>query len=137
MSSLLFLSLLAPAAEPVVAADLVVHNAKVWAGDPKQPEAQAVAVWRDRILKVGTDAEVKALAGANTKLIDLKGGRLVPGFYDSHLHFLNGGRALSAVYLKDATDEAEFGKRLTAFDKNTPRDRWLLGGLWDHDRAFK
>src|SRR5215203_1309329 len=124
MSSLLFLSLLAPAAEPVVAADLVVHNGKVWTGDPAKPEAQAVAVWRDRIIKVGTDAEVKQLAGANTKLIDLKGGRLVPGFYDSHLHFLSGGQSLSRVHLKDANDEAEFGKRLKKFDENTPRGRW-------------
>ncbi|MBN9120038.1 MAG: amidohydrolase [Planctomycetes bacterium] len=136
MSSLLFFALLAPAAEPAVAADLVVHNGKVWTGDPARPEVQAVAVWRDRILKVGTDAEVKALAGANTRLIDLKGGRLVPGFYDSHVHFLSGGQSLSHVDLKDAKDEAEFGKRLVAFDKNTPRERWLVGGLWDHDRTF-
>jgi hypothetical protein len=137
MSSLLLLSLLAPSAEPVVAADLVVHNGKVWTGDPAKPEAQAVAVWRDRIIKVGTDAEVKTLAGGNTRLIDLKGGRLVPGFYDSHLHFLNGGQSLSRVDLKDAKDEAEFGERLVKFDKNTSRERWLVGGLWDHDRTFK
>jgi predicted amidohydrolase YtcJ len=137
MSSLILFSLLAPSAEPVVAADLIVHNGKVWTGDPKLPEAQAVAVWRDRIIKVGTDAEVKALAGANTKLIDLKGGRLVPGFYDSHVHFLTGGRALSSVYLKDAADEGEFVKRLKKFDENTPRGRWIIGGLWDHDRTFK
>lgn len=135
MSSVLLL--VALSAEPAVAADLVVHNGKVWTGDPKRPEAQAVAVWRGRVLKVGTDAEVKALAGANTKLIDLKGGRLVPGFYDSHVHFLSGGQSLSRVDLKDAKDEAEFGKRLVAFDKNTSRERWLVGGLWDHDRTFK
>jgi predicted amidohydrolase YtcJ len=40
------------------------------------------------------------------------------------------------VDLKDAADEAEFGRRLAEFDKNTPRDRWLLGGNWDHDRTF-
>lgn len=136
MSSLLLFSLLAPAAEPVIAADLVVHNGQVWTGDPAKPAAQAVAVWRDRVLKVGTDAEVKQLVGANTKLIDLKGGRLVPGFHDSHLHFLDGGRALSSVYLKDAKDEAEFGERLAAYAKKTSRERWILGGLWDHDRTF-
>src|SRR5215218_7662709 len=107
MSSLLLLSLLVPAAEPVVAADLVVHNGKVWTGDPANPDAQAVAVWRDRILKVGSDDDVRPLIGTRTKVIDLKGGRLVPGFYDSHLHLLSGGRALSSVYLKDAADEAE------------------------------
>jgi predicted amidohydrolase YtcJ len=136
-SLLLPLAFLAQSAEPAVAADLVVHNGKVWTGDPAKPEAQAIAVWRDRLLKVGTDAEVKALAGPNTTLLDLKGGRLVPGFYDSHLHFLTGGRAMSSVYLKDAADEAEFGKRLKAFDANTPRERWMIGGLWDHDRTFK
>jgi predicted amidohydrolase YtcJ len=130
------LLLLAPSAEPVVAADLIVHNGKVWTGDAKAPEAQAVAVWRDRIIKVGTDAEVKALAGTNTKLVDLKGGRLVPGFYDSHAHFLSGGLSLSRVDLKDAKDEEEFGKRLKKFDENTPRGRWIVGGLWDHDRTF-
>src|SRR5437764_1351699 len=111
MSSLLFLSLLAPAAEPTVAADLVVHNAKVWTGDPANPEAQAVAVWRDRVVSVGTDEQAKKLVGLNTRVIDAKGRRVVPGFYDSHLHFLSGGRALSSVYLKDAKDEAEFGAR--------------------------
>jgi predicted amidohydrolase YtcJ len=135
-SILLFVALCAPGAEPVVAADLVVHNGKVWTGDAAKPDAQAVAVWRDRIIKVGTDAEVLALAGANTKRINLNGLRLVPGFYDSHLHFLGGGRALSAVYLKDAADETEFGKRLKAFDETTSRSRWMLGGLWDHEKTF-
>lgn len=60
--------------------------------------------------------------GVTTKVIDLKGQRLVPGFYDSHLHFLGGGLSLARVDLKDAKDEAEFGKRLVAFDKNTSRE---------------
>ncbi len=128
--------LLAPCAEPTIAADLVVHNGKVWTGDATQPDAQAVAVWRDRIIKVGTDTEVLALAGAHTKRIDLRGARLVPGFYDSHLHFLGGGLALERVDLKDAEDEARFGQRLRVFDRTTPRGRWMLGGLWDHDRTF-
>jgi hypothetical protein len=131
-----FLFLLAPAAEPAVAADLVAHNGKLWTGDPKNLDAQAVAVWHGRILKVGSDADVKPLIGPGTTVIDLKGRRVVPGFYDSHLHLLSGGRALSSVYLKDAKDEAEFGKRLKEFDQKTSRDRWMVGGLWDHDRTF-
>ncbi len=136
MSSVLILALLAPTAEPAVTADAVYINGKVWTVDPAKPEAQAVAVWRGRILKVGTDAEVKPLAGPNTKVIDLKGRRVVPGFYDSHAHFLGGGQQLARVELKDAKDEAEFGQRLAEFDKKTPRDRWLVGGNWDHDRTF-
>jgi predicted amidohydrolase YtcJ len=134
--SLLLLLAMSPSSEPLVAADLVLVGGKVWTGDPAMPEAQAVAVWRDRILKVGTDAEVKPLVGPGTKVIDLRGRRAVPGFYDSHVHFLGGGEQLSRVELKDAKDEAEFGRRLKEYAANTPRDRWILGGNWDHDRAF-
>ena len=136
MSSLLFLVALVPAAEPPVAADLVVLNAKVWTGEPKQPEAEAVAALHGRIVKVGTTAEVKQLVGTKTKVIDAGGKWLVPGFHDSHLHFLGGGQQLARVELKDCKDEAEFGDRLKDFDRNTPRDRWMLGGNWDHDRTF-
>jgi predicted amidohydrolase YtcJ len=60
----------------------------------------------------------------------------VPGFYDSHVHLLGAGLQLSRVSLKNCVDEAEFGKRLREFDRKLPRDRWLLGGDWDHDRTF-
>ncbi len=60
----------------------------------------------------------------------------MPGFYDSHVHLLGSGLRLAEVALKDAQDEAEFGKRLRAFDRKLPRQRWLLGGEWDHDRTF-
>ena len=135
MSSLL-LTLSLIAAEPPIAADLVLNGGKVWTGNPKQPEAQAVAVWRDHILKVGTDADVKLLVGLNTKVIDLAGRRVVPGFIDSHAHVLGGGAQLSRVELKDAKDEVEFGRRLKEYAANTSRDRWILGGNWDHDRTF-
>src|SRR5260370_10350644 len=65
-------------------ADLVVLNAKIWTVNAKQPEAEAVAIWRDRILAVGSNADIRALAGPKTKVLDLKGRRVVPGFYDSH-----------------------------------------------------
>jgi predicted amidohydrolase YtcJ len=136
MIALLFALSLTPAADSSVAADVIYWNGKVWTGDPNKPQAEAIAVWRDRILKVGTNSEVKALAGPKTWLIDLQGERVVPGFYDSHLHWLNGGLSLSRVDLKNAPDEAEFGRRLREFDQNTPRDRWLVGGNWDHDRTF-
>jgi predicted amidohydrolase YtcJ len=117
-------------------ADLVLVNGKVWTGEKDRPEAEAVAVTRDRITLVGSTADVKALAGPATKVIDLRGRRVVSGFYDSHVHMIGGGRGLSEVALKDAKDEAEFGKRLKEFDAKLPPGRWLTGGNWDHDRAF-
>jgi predicted amidohydrolase YtcJ len=124
-----------PAAPPV-SADVVLVGGKIWTGDAERPEVQSLAVWGDRILAVGTDAELAPLIGAKTRVIRLGGKRVVPGFHDSHLHFLSGGQQLSRVDLKDAKDEAEFGRRLLEFHKNSPRDRWILGGNWDHDRTF-
>src|SRR5260370_37488815 len=124
------------AAEPAGAADLVVVNAKIWTVNPKQPEAEALAVVRERIVAVGKEADIRALIGSKTRVLDLKGRRVVPGFYDSHVHMLGSGLRLAQVALKDAKDEAEFGKRLKDFDAKTPRERWLLGGEWDHDRTF-
>jgi predicted amidohydrolase YtcJ len=117
-------------------ADLVLVNGKIWTVAKARPEVQALAVWRDRILAVGTNAEIQRLAGPHTRTIDLKGRRVVPGFHDSHVHLLGGGLQLSQVTLKDAKDEAEFGRRLREFDRKLPRDRWLLGDDWDHDRTF-
>ncbi|MBN9523530.1 amidohydrolase [bacterium] len=132
-------SLVAPGQPPVPSparADVVLVGGKIWTGEKDRPQVQSLAVWNDRILQVGTDAELTPLIGPKTQVIQLKGKRVVPGFHDSHLHFLSGGQQLSQVDLKDAGDEAEFGRRLQEFDKKTPRDRWLLGGNWDHDRTF-
>jgi predicted amidohydrolase YtcJ len=130
------LSLLATPAAAAGAADLVLLGGKVWTVNARQPEAEAVAVWRDRVLAVGTTEEVRKLAGPATRVIDLKGRRVVPGFYDSHVHLLGSGLRLGEVALKDAADEEEFGRRLRDFDRKLPRDRWLTGGEWDHDRTI-
>jgi predicted amidohydrolase YtcJ len=120
--------------EPIVPAETVLLNGKI--ATPWQ-DAQALAVWKDRILAVGTNEEIKSLVGSKTQVIDLQGKRVVPGFYDSHTHFMGGGRLLNQIYLKDCPDEASVGKLLKQFDQKLPRDRWLLGGNWDHDRAFQ
>jgi hypothetical protein len=117
-------------------ADLLLLNAKVWTVNAKQPDAEAIAVWHGRILAVGSSADLRALTGPKTQVLDLKGKRVLPGFYDSHVHLLGSGQRLGEVALKDAKDEEEFGRRLKEFDKKLPRDRWLLGGEWDHDRTF-
>ncbi|MBI3407321.1 MAG: amidohydrolase [Planctomycetes bacterium] len=121
---------------PQQPADLVVLNAKIWTVNKDQPEAEALAVVRDRIVFVGSTAAAKKLVGPKTRVLDLDGKRVVPGFHDSHLHFLPAGMRLSQVALKDAPDEAEFGRRLRDFDKKLPKDAWMLGGDWDHDRAL-
>jgi predicted amidohydrolase YtcJ len=118
------------------AADVVLLHGKIWTVNKAQPEAEAIAIWGERILAVGKNGDIKPLIGPRTVVIDLGQKRVLPGFHDSHVHFLSSGIRLSQVALKDAADEAEFGKRLVEFDKKLPAGRWLLGGNWDHDRTF-
>ena len=98
-------------------ADLVLLNGKIWTVNKAQPEAEAMAVWHGRITAVGNSNDIRALGGENTKVIDLKGRRVVPGFYDSHVHLLGSGERLSEVALKDAENEEEFGRRLRDFER--------------------
>jgi predicted amidohydrolase YtcJ len=117
-------------------ADVVLHRGKIWTVNKAQPQAEALAVWQGRILAVGSDKDVRRLIGPATKVIDLQGRRVVPGFHDSHVHFLSSGLRLGQVALKDAADEADFGRRLQEFDRKLLPGRWILGGDWDHDRTF-
>lgn len=130
----LVLSSTTSSAQP--AADLALIDGNIWTLDEQQPAAEALAVWGDRILAVGSSASIQRLVGPKTRVIALHGRRVLPGFHDCHVHLLSGGLQLGRVDLKDAADEAEFGKRLKVFDRKLPPGRWLLGGNWDHDRTF-
>ena len=116
-----------------IKADLVILNAKVRTMDRAKPSAEAVAVAGSKIVAVGTNAEIRAVAGTNTKTIDAKGKLVIPGFNDSHVHFLEGGFQLSAVDLRDAKSPEEFARRIKDFAAKLPKGRWILGGKWDHE----
>ena len=121
-------------AQPKPAADLIITNAKVWAGDDSHPKAQAVAVLGDRIVSVGSNADVLLWRGPQTKLIDAQGKLLVPGFNDAHVHFTDGGRQLDNVQLNDATSSEEFVRRIAEQARKTPKGEWILGGDWDETK---
>jgi predicted amidohydrolase YtcJ len=110
---------------------LALVNARVWTGNPAHPEAEAVAIAGDRIAAVGTTAEVRARAGG-AETIDLQGAFVVPGFIDSHVHFLDGGARLASVQLRDASTREDFVARLEAFAAGVPAGTWITGGDWDH-----
>jgi len=85
--NLMLVGMLLTFTETPLTADVILVNGKVWTVNRAQPEAEALAVWRGRILQVGTTADIRALAGPPTKVIDLRGRRVLPGFHDSHVHF--------------------------------------------------
>jgi predicted amidohydrolase YtcJ len=116
------------------AADLIVTNAKIWTVDKQRPKAEAVAVIGQRIVGVGSSAEMDRWRGPETKVIDAAGKLLLPGFNDAHVHFIDGGMQLDQVQLNDATSLQEFSRRIGEQAKKTPKDEWVLGGDWDESK---
>ena len=114
--------------------DVIYTNARIWTGALDQPWAEALAVREGVLLDVGPAARVEALRQAGTRVVDLDGRFVVPGFIDNHTHFLSGGFQLASVDLRDADTPAEFARRLGDFATTLPEGRWILGGDWDHER---
>jgi predicted amidohydrolase YtcJ len=86
-----------PASHPP--ADEVLKNGKVYTANPSQPWAQAVAIRGGKIVAVADDAAMTSWIGATTRVVDLKGGMLMPGLIDSHVHPLAGGRQMTLADL--------------------------------------
>ncbi|HTL78517.1 MAG TPA: amidohydrolase [Candidatus Babeliales bacterium] len=115
-------------------ATLIVTNAAVYTVDKQHPKAEAVAVIRERIVAVGSHADVDLWRGPKTKVIDAGGKLLLPGFNDAHVHFIQGGAQLEQVQLTDAATPEEFAKRIAAQVKKTSKNEWILGGRWDETK---
>jgi len=114
---------------PVITLALV--NGRIWTGNASQPDAEAVAVAGDRIVAVGTTADIRART-AGSEVVDLGGQFVVPGFIDSHVHFVEGGFRLTSVQLRDARTREEFVNRIKAYAATVPAGTWIVGGDWDH-----
>src|SRR5260370_1150012 len=111
---------------------LVLNNGRIWTEDTHQPEAQAVAIRGNRILAVGDAASMLKLANPNTRVVDLQGRRVVPGFNDAHVHFYTGGDGLSSVQLRDAASPQEMPRRTEESVQPLPKGERILNGNCDH-----
>lgn len=125
---------LAVSAQTRPAADIIITNANIYTVDKSKPRAEAVAVLNDRIVAVGTAADIDAWRGADTKVIDAAGKLLLPGFNDSHVHFVTGGLQLDSVDLRESTGPDDFARRLADRAKLTSKGEWITGGDWDEER---
>jgi predicted amidohydrolase YtcJ len=120
--------------------DTILHNGRVTTLDRGNPNATAVAIKDGLFLEVGSDAEVMALAGPDTKIIDLKGKRVLPGLIDNHTHVVRGGLNFNMELrwdgVRSLADAMDMLKRQVAI---TPAPQWVrvVGGFTEHQFVEK
>lgn len=114
------------AAADAAAVDTILHNGKLWTGDPAQPSVTAIAIDGGRIVAIGSDAEILGRATAATQRIDLKGRRVVPGINDAHMHVTTGLRSIDLEIDRDGGSDA-VRKALAGQPKTG--DRWITADI--------
>ena len=127
MQLLILMSLLAP--PQVETADLILHGGKIHTVNSKHPTAEALAIRGDRLLAVGSDEEVMRHRDQQTRVIDLQGQFVVPGFIDTHIHFASAAK-FHEFNLMKVNDNAEFERRVKRLVSELPEGEWITGGLW-------
>jgi predicted amidohydrolase YtcJ len=115
-------------------ADLALVKAKVRTLNPSQPTAEAVAIRKDRIVKVGTNEEINPYIGKNTRVISLKGKTVVPGFIDTHIHVADFERFLMWLDLRDVKSILGLQDSLRERAQKTSGGKWILGRGWNQSR---
>ena len=116
-------------AETGPSADLIITNCRIWTVDVEHPTAEAVAVLGDRIVAVGKQEQVDAWRGAETKIVDGRQRLVLPGFNDSHVHFVSGGRQLENVELRDAKTPEEFVRRIEQHSRKLANKEWVVAAI--------
>jgi predicted amidohydrolase YtcJ len=130
MAALCALSSVATAHDPPEAADLALRNGAVYTVDGARSWAQAVAIRGGRIVYVGTDAGIASLVGARTRVVDLRGRMLLPGFQDVHIHPISGGIQANSCDLSGAKTIEEYVAAVRKYAAAHPEEAWITGGGW-------
>ena len=113
-------------------ATLLLVNGIVYTGDAARSRAEAVAIRGEKIIAVGSASQVQALRGPQTRVVDLQGRFVMPGFNDAHIHLANGGQAKLVVDFEGAKSLAEFQQRIRARLGEYKPGEWITGRGWDH-----
>ena len=115
-------------------ATLVVHNGKIVTVEEAKPDAQALAIRGDRIVAVGTEAEIKPFIGPATQVIDLKGALAVPGIIESHGHFTGVGEAKQQIDLMKTTSWDQILALVADAAKKAAPGEWIIGRGWHQEK---
>jgi predicted amidohydrolase YtcJ len=112
-----------------VTADLILLNGKVFTADPANSSTQAIAIHTGRILAIGSDAEIRKLAGTQTRLIDLQGRTVIPGINDAHFHFMPKPQSFNLVFKSLEPSWNETVEAIKNAVKQTPKGEWIFGTI--------
>ncbi|MBR9921070.1 MAG: amidohydrolase [Bacteroidetes bacterium] len=118
-------------------ADMILHNARVYTVDQPGEFSAAVAISGDRILAVGTDEEILALAGDSTEIRDLDQNFVMPGFIEGHGHFAMMGSLLMNLNLMKTASWEEIVAMVEAAAKETEPGEWIIGRGWHQEKWFE
>ena len=110
--------------------DLILVNGRVYTLDSARPWAEAVAVRGDRIVGVGGSAGIRQTAGSSTRVIDVKGAFISPGFNDAHVHVDSTGALLTGANLLDVHEPKAFRERIAQAASRLPPGSWITRGDW-------
>jgi hypothetical protein len=113
--------------------NLILFNANVWTGDAANPRAGAVAIAGNRIHSVGASSDLRRNADGGTRIVDLGGRFVMPGFNDSHLHISYMAANIDDVRLLGAENIVEVLERIRERAANTPSGEWVLGNAQWHE----
>lgn len=114
-----------------LAPDLILHNGDIVTLHDALPRCSALACKDGRVVALGDDASVLALAGPGTERIDLAGRQALPGFNDAHNHMLQVGIKFTRLQLDDCHSIAEMVEGVRAWAAQTPRGQWIIGDGWN------
>ena len=115
---------------PPAAADLILTNGRVYTVESARPWAEAIAIRGDRIAAVGSSVELQSLRGPATRVIDLGGAFVAPGFNDGHVHTDSTGALLTGANLLDVHEPQAFRERIAQAAKRLPAGSWITRGDW-------
>ena len=120
------------AGSALAAPDVIVINGDIYTVDPDLPRVEAFAVEDGKFTAIGSNAEIRALADRNTRVIDASGNTVLPGIIDGHSHVGGNSPAVAGVDLSYVVDKDEWLMLIEEADKRMPEGEWMTGGYWDH-----
>ncbi|MED3785658.1 amidohydrolase [Peribacillus frigoritolerans] len=119
-------------------ADIVLSSDAIFTGLAHEPTSGAIAILGDKILGVGSKAEIEPFIGSGTKVFNYGNQLIMPGFHDFHLHIMFSALSLTSINLFEARSAQEVAAKVLEFSKECPEEGWIIGMQWDagywHDK---